>query len=136
MIEYLANNENQQLVDKHYRRLSTTHVDTSIENLVDGIIDDLIDELQLDEDSEKVIISRIVENATTEVIDAFNFPDSFGEERKLKDLRSAKGNIRNLSIYKWNQRGGEFQIEHNENGVSRTWSSYSTCFKGIVPYVE
>lgn len=44
--------------------------------------------------------------------------------------------IKDLAKYRYALLGADFQTNHTENGVSRTWRNESNILSGIIPYAH
>lgn len=97
------------------------------------IFDDLVNEIGISDNTTSMNkLSSKVKNAIREVSIARNYPNHYTEEMIVNDLYRHYSNIRKLSLYDYNQIGGEFQTSHNSNGTSRSWASRSDCLIGVV----
>lgn len=105
-----------------------------MESLLNEILEDLKTELGLTDEKHIAILSCKVKNAAREVRLKRNYPKYFTEERIIDDLKNHYSNIRELSLYDYNQVGVEGQTVHNSNGTNRTWKSRNDCLIGVFAY--
>lgn len=105
-----------------------------MESLLAEILEDLTAELKLTEKSDIAVLSSKIKNAYREVKRSRNYPNGYSDENIVSDMGNYYSNIRELSLYDYNQFGAEGQTSHSEGGYSRTWKSRRQCFDGIVPF--
>jgi hypothetical protein len=105
-----------------------------------GLQDELIADLTLELKDEPTFSSdkliRKVINAIREVKRARKYPTNYTTEMIDKDLYEYYSNIRNISLYDYNQIGIEFQTTSSENGVSRAYMDREKLFSGIIPLAK
>lgn len=82
------------------------------------------------------LISQLINQATNEIIQRRNYPDSYTEEQIYADLKKYENNIINIVVYDCSQAGEAYMQSYTENGVSRNWISRDDLFAGIFPYVK
>ena len=58
------------------------------------------------------------------------------EEDIQKDLYNYYSVIFALAEYYYNQRGGEYESQHSEDGVNRTWIKEEELLRGVYAYVK
>lgn len=105
-----------------------------MEPLIVEILEDLKIELGLKDASDVAVLTSKVKNAVREVRLKRNYPEHFSEEQIVNDLEKHYSNIRELSLYDFNQLGAEGQTSHNENGTSRAWKNRNDCLIGVFAY--
>lgn len=105
-----------------------------------GLQDELIADLTLELKDEPTFSSdklkQKVINAIREVKRARKYPTNYTTEMIDKDLYEYYSNIRNISLYDYNQIGIEFQTTSSENGVSRAYMDREKLFSGIIPLAK
>lgn len=109
---------------------------SSLDELKDAVVDDITIEMQRDDMFDPEILAIKVENVITEVINTRRYPSSYSDEAILADVLRFYSNIRNISIYDYNQIGVEFERVHYENTVHRSWEGRGDLFKGIIPIAK
>lgn len=67
-----------------------------------------------------------------------NYPDSYSENAKSKDMDKFYMCIFDLALYWCNLQGVEFQNSHSENGVSQSWKSESDIYvlHNVIPLAK
>ena len=105
-----------------------------------GLQDELIADLTLELKDEPTFSSdklkQKVINAIREVKSERKYPTNYTTEMIDKDLYEYYSNIRNISLYDYNQIGIEFQTTSSENGVSRAYMDREKLFSGIIPLAK
>lgn len=101
--------------------------------LQEEIIADLTQELQGEPTFDSSKLTQKIVNAIREVKRARKYPSYYTQEQIDQDLYEYYSNIRNISLYDYNQIGAEFEGSHSENSVSRTWVDRNKLFGGILP---
>lgn len=104
-------------------------------NLESYIMSDLAEVLEVESNSDMKLLNMKLKNAIAEVRRVRNYPASYKEETIEKDLSKYYSNIVSLTIWDYEHIGGEHELEHNENGISRTWSSRKDCLVGVLPFL-
>ena len=101
-------------------------------NLKQEILDDLTAELQIaDEDFNENLLSAKLNNVIREVRLARDYPENYTEEMIEADMQRFYSNIRNLTLYDYNQIGEEFQSSNNMNEVHKSYIDRNELFTGI-----
>ena len=105
-----------------------------------GLQDEIIADLTLELKDEPTfssdkLIQKVI-NAIREVKRARKYPTNYTTEMIDKDLYEYYSNIRNISLYDYNQIGIEFQTTSSENGVSRAYMDREKLFSGIIPLAK
>lgn len=109
----------------------------TLEELQEEIVSDLTTELQGDDDFNASILAVKVKNAIKEIKSARMYPNSYTEEKIIKDLSdNYYSSIINLARYDYNQVGVEGQSAHSEGDTNRTWVDRNSLFNGIAPFVR
>lgn len=98
------------------------------------ILDSLKITLGVTEGRDVTILTEILNDAITEIMEARHYPSDMSASDIESDMLKFISNIKKLSKYDYNQVGAELQSSHNENGVSRQYTDRRKCFDGIVPY--
>lgn len=105
--------------------------------LEEEIMADLTAELSLtDPNFSAALLLPKVRNAMREVKRARNYPASYTSEQIEVDMYDYYSNIRNISLYDYNQIGAEWQKSIGENGTSRTFVDRQSLFSGICAFVR
>lgn len=108
-----------------------------LQELQDEIVSDLKIELQDDDDFNDSILAVKVKNAIKEIKSARMYPDSYKDEKIIKDLSdNYYSYIVSLARYDYNQTGAEGQSSHSEGDTTRTWVDRNSLFNGIAPFVK
>lgn len=106
----------------------------TIDEIKDSIIFSLTKELESDPDFNQEILCEKVDNAINEVIRARRYAQAnYSQEKIESDIVNYLANIRNVSLYDYNQMGMDFQTNHSENGMNRSYMSRYRLFAGIIP---
>lgn len=109
--------------------------------VLEELIAELMEELKIelkDEQGEpdEAILKVKLKNAIREVKSARGYLPSHDADFILNDLQNYIANIKDLTIYDYNQIGAEGESSHDENGTGRTWKNRNSCFSGIVKFVQ
>lgn len=106
----------------------------TIDELKNSIVESLTVELEDDPDFSEEILEQKVLNAINEVRLARRYAKAgYSESQIESDIENYISNIRNISLYDYNQSGMDFQTSHQENSMSRTYMSRHRLFNGIIP---
>lgn len=109
----------------------------TIDELKESVIESLTIELENDPDFSEEILSEKVNNAVNEVIRARRYSRAgYTQEQIELDLSEYISNIRDISLYDYNQVGMDFQTSHQENGTQRTFMNRRYLFNGIIPLTQ
>ena len=81
-------------------------------------------------------IQQLIDQATQEVINRREYPESYTQERIDEDMKKYDGVIVNLAVYDHSQAGEAFMASYSENGVSRTWKDRESLFACVFPFVR
>lgn len=101
--------------------------------LQEELIADLSLELSIEPTFNAAALTQKVVSAIKEVKIARKYPDYYTEEQIAKDLYGFYSNIRNIALFDYNKIGAEFETNHSENSVSRTWEKRNSLFCGVIP---
>ena len=106
--------------------------------VIQEIICDLTAELKKDSGFDAQILSIKVKDAYRDVKSRRCYQySSLNKEQIEQDMYdNYYSYIKNMALYKYNTIGGEFEVSHSENGISRTWRSEDDILKGIIPFVK
>lgn len=106
----------------------------TIDELKESITEGLTVELESDPDFSDEILEEKVNNAVNEVILARRYKMAkYSDEQIEADIENYRSNIRDIALYDYNQSGMDFQSNHQENGINRSYTSRHRLFYGIVP---
>lgn len=106
----------------------------TIDELKTSIVDSLTVELESDPDFSEEILEGKVDNAINEVKLARRYAMAgYSDEKIESDIVNYISNIRDISLYDYNQVGMDFQSNHQENGTNRSFMSRYRLFYGIIP---
>ena len=109
-------------------------VDTS--QLQSEIVDDLTAELNGEETFNQSVLAVKVKLAVRDVMSRRNYKASTWSDKQIQeDLYNYYSTIANIARYDYNQIGAEGETAHTENGVSRTYVSRDSLFKGVHAFV-
>ena len=98
------------------------------------LLEDLTAELsETDPNFKQALIIPKIKGAIREVRRARNYPKHYSESAIVEDLENYYSNIRNIALYDYNMTGAEFEENHSENSVSRSWKDRDKLFAGIIP---
>lgn len=81
-------------------------------------------------------IQQLIDQATQEVINRREYPESYTQERIDEDIKKYEGVIVDLAVYDRSQAGEAFMASYSENGVSRTWKDRESLFACVFPFVR
>ncbi len=81
-------------------------------------------------------IQQLIDQATQEVINRREYPESYTQERIDEDMKKYEGVIVNLAVYDHSQAGEAFMATYTENGVSRAWKDRENLLVGVYPFVK
>ena len=112
-------------------RLKQFHIET-----VTNEDDTTKDVVVFDNKEDDLLIEQLIKQATEDVKNRRNYPDSYTKEMITEDLKQFEGVIVNLVVYDHSQAGEEFMASFGENGVSRTWKDRDSLFVGVFPFVK
>lgn len=101
---------------------------------INEILESLKTTLGVTEEKDIAILTEILNDAIDEIKEARHYPSDMPASAIEVDMQRYIPNIKRLSKYDYNQVGAEFQEQHSENGVSRSYSDRRKCFDGVVPY--
>ena len=109
----------------------------TIEEMKDAIVAGLTIELNDDPDFSAEILREKVENAVREVMLARRYASAGYTDAQIEtDIQRFYPNIRDLSLYDYNQSGVEGQSSSQENSVMRTYVNRNRMFNGIIPLTK
>lgn len=109
-------------------------VDTSV--IEEEIIKDLTAELCEEETFNQSVLAVKVKLAVKDLIAKRNYiATTWDEEKILADIEQFYSVITNVARYDYNQIGAEGEQSHSENGISRTYVSRDSLFKGVHAFV-
>lgn len=112
-------------------RLKQFHIDTVTND--DETTSDVV---VFDNKEDNPLIEQLIKQATEDVKNRRNYPNSYTEEMITKDLKQFEGVIVNLVVYDHSQVGEAFMASYNENGVNRTWRNRDSLFVGVFPFAK
>lgn len=112
-------------------RLKQFHIDTITND--DETTSDVV---VFDNKEDNPIIGQLIKQATEDVKNRRNYPDSYTEEMITEDLKQFEGVIVNLVVYDHSQAGEAFMASYGENGVSRTWRDRDSLFVEVFPFAK
>lgn len=106
----------------------------TIDELKNDIIASLTVELESDPDFSSEILEEKVANVINEVKHGRRYAQAgYTDEQIESDIINFRANIRDISLYDYNQSGMDFQNSHTENGISRSYINRNRLFYGIIP---
>ena len=109
----------------------------TIDELKESVIEGLTTELKSDPDFSAEILEQKVDNVINEVKLARRYAQAgYSDEQIETDIVNYISNIRNISLYDYNQSGIDFQTNSQENGTSRSFMSRHRLFYGIIPLAK
>jgi hypothetical protein len=109
----------------------------TIDELKESVIEGLTTELESDPDFSDEILEQKVDNVINEVKQARRYAQAgYSDEQIEADIVNYISNIRNLTLYDYNQSGIDFQTTSQENGTSRSFMSRHRLFYGIIPLAK
>mgnify|MGYP004501264561 FL=1 len=84
-----------------------------------------------------ITISSMVVSLAIESFETLrNYPSSWGETKILADLEKNKAKIAMAAIEIESKNGAENQLNHSENGISRTFSDCLMAYKGVIGFAN
>ena len=104
--------------------------------LVDALLADLTEELNNEPTFDSVALKAKIKNVVREVKGLRKYPSTYTEEQIENDLNSYYSNMRNIALYDYNMIGAEWESNHNENGISRSFVDRKSLFYGIMPIAK
>ena len=113
-------------------RLKQFHIET-VTNEEDDTTSDVV---VFDNKENNPLIEKLIKQATEDVKNRRNYPDSYTDEMITEDLKKFEGVIVNLAVYDHSQAGENFMASYGENGVSRTWKDRDSLFAGVFPFAK
>lgn len=113
-------------------RLKQFHIET-VTNEEDDTTSDVV---VFDNKEDNPLIEQLIKQATEDVKNRRNYPDSYTDEMITEDLKQFEGVIVNLAVYDHSQAGENFMASYGENGVSRTWKDRDGLFVGVFPFAK
>ena len=109
----------------------------TIDEMKDAIVAGLTIELNSDPDFSVEILTEKVDNAVKEVMLARRYASAGYTDAQIEaDIQRFYPNIRDLSLYDYNQSGVEGQSSSQENSVMRTYVNRNRMFNGIIPLAK
>lgn len=112
-------------------RLKQFHIET-----VTNEDDTTKDVVVFDNKEDDLLIEQLIKQATEDVKNRRNYPDSYTEEMITKDLKQFEDVIVNLAVYDHSQAGEAYMASYSENGVSRSWKDRESLFVGVFPFIK
>lgn len=112
-------------------RLKQFHIET-----VTNDDESASDVVVFDNKEDNPLIEQLIKQATEDVKNRRNYPDSYTDEMITEDLKQFEGVIVNLAVYDHSQAGENFMASYGENGVSRTWKDRDGLFVGVFPFAK
>lgn len=113
-------------------RLKQFHIET-VTNEEDDTTSDVV---VFDDKEDNPLIEQLIKQATEDVKNRRDYPDSYTDEMITEDLKKFEGVIVNLAVYDHSQAGENFMASYGENGVSRTWKDRESLFVGVFPFAK
>lgn len=113
-------------------RLKQFHIET-VTNEEDDTTSDVV---VFDDKEDNLLIEQLIKQATEDVKNRRDYPDSYTDEMITEDLKKFEGVIVNLAVYDHSQAGENFMASYGENGVSRTWKDRDSLFAGVFPFAK
>lgn len=90
----------------------------------------------IDADFDRAFMAQKIANACDEVRRRRNYTASGYSDNEIEaDIQNYASNIRNVSLYDYNQNGAEFESSHSEIGINRAWIDREKLFVGVAPFV-
>ena len=109
------------------------------ENTLTQLIAELCTDLGIPNNTEDTEYQKLISklnSAIRAIQRAINFPVTY-KEQQIKDyLDDYYDNVKDLTLYDYLQDGATGEMNHSENGISRTWKTRRECFIGIVSFAE
>ena len=106
-------------------------------NLAEEILTELAVEFGNDPDYNANVLRIKINQAIRKVRTRRNYAvTTMTEEDIQKDLYNYYSVIFALAEYYYNQRGGEYEVQHNEGGVSRIWVNEEELLRSVYAYVK
>ena len=112
-------------------RLKQFHIET-----VTNDDESTSDVVVFDNKEDNPLIEQLIKQATEDVKNRRDYPDSYTDEMITEDLKKFEGVIVNLAVYDHSQAGENFMASYGENGVSRTWKDRESLFVGVFPFAK
>lgn len=101
------------------------------------ILTELAVEFEDDPDYSEKVLQVKVNQAIRKVKTRRNYSATDMTEDEIQaDLYNYYSVIFALAEYYYNQRGGEYESQHSEDGVNRTWIKEEELLRGVYAYVK
>lgn len=94
------------------------------------------EKIVFDKPEENPILEQLISQATQDVVECRNYPESYTVKKIEDDLKKYDSVIVNLVLYDYNKEGGEFQTSSSENGTSRNWVDREKLMADVLPLVK
>lgn len=91
------------------------------------------------DNSMEAVVRLCINRAMASFKAYMNYPSDYVEKgNDAEDMQKHIYCLFDLAFYFWNLQGVEFQTEHTENSVKRTYNTEATIYAthGIVPFVK
>lgn len=106
-------------------------------DLANEILTELAVEFENDPDYDERVLKVKVNQAIRKVKMRRNYSaTNMTEDEIQNDLYNYYSVIFALAEYYYNQRGGEYEVQHNEGGVSRIWVNEEELLRSVYAYVK
>lgn len=102
-------------------------------DIVNNLLTEFTEAFANDDTFDSYAMKDKIESALNEVKESRRYPSYYIEEQIVKDLNKYSSTIKNVALYDYNQIGAEFQENHTENSVSRSWKKREELFRNVVP---
>lgn len=82
-------------------------------------------------------IEQLIEKAKSDIKDYRNYPSTYTEEKISEDIEQNYKNILiDLVLYDWSIEGMDYESNHSENGVNRTFVKRETILGKVTPFCK
>lgn len=107
-----------------------------MDKLIGEIFSELIIELnsEIGTGSDEMILRSKINGAYKAVKRERNYQEHHSQEFIDADMNDMSDIIKELALYDWNHIGGEGEISHSENGISRTWHDRKDILLKVTPF--
>lgn len=86
-------------------------------------------------DEENILLEQLIEKATQDIVSYRHYPSYYKPEQIDKDIETKYENILiELVLYDLSVEGADFENQHNENGVNRSFVKRESILAKVLPF--
>lgn len=79
-------------------------------------------------------LNNLIDKARKDIIGYRHFPQRYTEEMIENDLGNWENILIDLVVYDFATDGADFETNHSENGINRTWVKRESILGKVVPF--